>query len=1473
MFVCTTLRAQTLNFVLSVDTIAIGDTLTVNNTSSYPPNTIFVWNNGEYCRTTNLTGIAGGEVLINDSLCNDTVIGSSPINFIYEFPGNKTISLKVAGSNVFLTKNIYVIYGGGCFNQCNLVNGDFEQFNQQECPYTGQSGMVFTAWPSGVNNIVDCWSLVPPGTCDFYTQACNSTTALGNGFGGSLPHSADSYIGLIPYVGTPTGNLTQYREYFTQQLSFSIRPNCDYHVGVYAKIASNGIAGTTGYGDVGLPLQVQLTDLFPNQFVGSTFLLDINSGLTSSFTPAISSNTNWQLIETTFNSGIVTGTKFLTVGNYYNNTNTQLTDPLKNDQQIYIFLDSLFIEFVDFTSTISDVTCVQNGSINLTSVCGTAPFTYQWSNGATTQNITNLSSGNYTVTITDAKGLHFTDSYNVPNTSCTPQLSATVNNTCSGSCNGQIDLTVSGNCNGTFTYLWSNGATTEDIIGLCAGTYTVTVTAQNGCTATANYTVTAETAPIISFDYLPLQCQGTYSLQNPTVGIDYYWEFRDNAGNLIFSNTGSGGLTSVTLPPGASPSQLIISADNNGCKVSKTFLLGECCPPDPNTDDFAVYGNITLSQLVVLLQANRPSWVNDNTINGQPQQGYCVNIIPSKLVYYKLNTGLTVNTTNNLFIYGNLTIDKSIDLSEFSLVMAADREVIVNNNVSVTLHSDIGVFFNTCGKYMWRGIRLLGSNSKIYARGQTSHLSTYYNNQINDAVNGINSSANGKFYLSNTLFNRNLNGIFITNSNATINNSYITDCFFTSKDNALINDQVLLENPINNTTATRSRTGISLTRLNNTVIGYDEALDINGTYANTACYLGDQFNKFENIDYGIWLQRCAGIEVYRNEFKRIIKGIRTSGDASNAASISVGKAMGVNLSHNNIFDQFTENGIELTGNASIAANNNFFYNTTLISGSSDKLRSDIEFNNAYSLTKNSIMNNEFSHYYYAAVYLHNNTSGTMSVDVIGNKFYGRLNPTNGNPWSVYGIYADAAPANKYVMNINKNLVIDDTRYGIRIRNNDNANIVGNILTYHMASNVTFNNNTQWIRGIFLSNSSLNKVEMNHILWSNYPAGFSITYPDKLQGISMENVTNSNIICNKMDGMGAGVYIQNNNIGTSYITNITKNCYNGYKLNNASIDPVGDPSTLTSYNNPFSNITSFRVAGSISTLAKDWYYIGSNDMPTPVQGGIVSPQVATSALPACINFTGDPDSSQMRTETEMLQQVINNETEFAQFEEENKYLTEEAALKLLKADSLLRDTLPNTENFILANETLGKGKYIEVEKALIEGNMSNATAIIATITDSNLMEENKRTVMEMIIKINDSISLTATDTTLLESIAYTPAIVGGTAVYIARGILAIEVDDESLTSSYRMANDKQKETNKNSLDIYPNPAKDFVFIKCIGSITYEITDVAGKQYKQGDFDLQGNAVVSINIEQLLQGVYIVKATQEDCTKVARIVVIK
>ncbi len=128
-----------------------------------------------------------------------------------------------------------------------------------------------------------------------------------------------------------------------------------------------------------------------------------------------------------------------------------------------------------------------NGAINLTVSGGTPAFTYLWSNGANTEDVANLAVGTYTVTVTDSKGCTVIKSATVSTSSTPITLSFLVTNASNGQNNGAIDLTVSGGT-APFTYLWSNGATTQDLANIAAGTYNVTVTGATG-SATGSATV------------------------------------------------------------------------------------------------------------------------------------------------------------------------------------------------------------------------------------------------------------------------------------------------------------------------------------------------------------------------------------------------------------------------------------------------------------------------------------------------------------------------------------------------------------------------------------------------------------------------------------------------------------------------------------------------------------------------------------------------------------------------------------------------------------------------------------------------------------------------------------------------------------------------------------------------------------------------------------------------------------------------
>lgn len=138
---------------------------------------------------------------------------------------------------------------------------------------------------------------------------------------------------------------------------------------------------------------------------------------------------------------------------------------------------------------LGDVTNLQcsgspDGAIQLTVIGGTQPLDYKWSNGLRTPQVYNLTAGVYTVTVTDmhkcANEKTFTLVEPAP-----MQLSAET-----GAANGDwfINLMVAGGIP-PYSYLWSNGETTEDIFNLVPGVYTVDVTDREGCIETLSVTV------------------------------------------------------------------------------------------------------------------------------------------------------------------------------------------------------------------------------------------------------------------------------------------------------------------------------------------------------------------------------------------------------------------------------------------------------------------------------------------------------------------------------------------------------------------------------------------------------------------------------------------------------------------------------------------------------------------------------------------------------------------------------------------------------------------------------------------------------------------------------------------------------------------------------------------------------------------------------------------------------------------------
>jgi len=147
------------------------------------------------------------------------------------------------------------------------------------------------------------------------------------------------------------------------------------------------------------------------------------------------------------------------------------------------------------------ITCAggNDGGVTAFAEGGAGGFTYRWNNGATTQTISNLSAGTYTVTATDALGCDASESitFNDP-APVTVDLISQTNVTCPGSRDGSIRVQGSDGF-APYSYRWAHGPSSSVVSSLAADRYTVTVTDNRGCEAVRSFTIDEPDAISITF--------------------------------------------------------------------------------------------------------------------------------------------------------------------------------------------------------------------------------------------------------------------------------------------------------------------------------------------------------------------------------------------------------------------------------------------------------------------------------------------------------------------------------------------------------------------------------------------------------------------------------------------------------------------------------------------------------------------------------------------------------------------------------------------------------------------------------------------------------------------------------------------------------------------------------------------------------------------------------------------------------------
>ena len=407
---------------------------------------------------------------------------------------------------------------------------------------------------------------------------------------------------------------------------------------------------------------------------------------------------------------------------------------------------------VSYTQTNTTCNLGSNGSIDISVSGGLNPYQYSWSNSATSQDLSNLAAGIYTLNVTDANNCIVVENITITQPNAVNVISTQTNVTnCNGN-DGSIDISASGGT-GNYTFLWSNGSTTEDVFNLTSGTHSVDVTDANNCTFTFSFTINEPSGITSSETITNVNCYGEntgsvtlnilggqspyienwngYNSSALTAGT-YTYTVTDNQ-NCNFSNT-------ITI---TEPNELLVTETVNDvlCKDENTgnVLLNITGGITPYNENWGAFNPLALNDgnyTYIVTDFNGCTFSNSITIT-EPTL-LTSNITTTDAVCFGYNDGTAIITTsggtspyntnwfgqNNLALtfgnYSTLITDANGCTNTLNFTISEPAEIQVTstiNSASCFGYSDGNVTLNIVGVAPPFLEDWLGQNSSALAAG------------------------------------------------------------------------------------------------------------------------------------------------------------------------------------------------------------------------------------------------------------------------------------------------------------------------------------------------------------------------------------------------------------------------------------------------------------------------------------------------------------------------------------------------------------------------------------------------------------------------------------------------------------------------------------------------------------------------------------------------------------------------------------